>query len=450
MYDVCYSNMKIVYIPLEISGRELQAKVLLAQYLAAEGALVVIGKKKQLFQYMEIAPPGVFLSIWGAHKNFKGLYKKLSSRGFEVAVIDEEGLLTISDDYYLENSLDIETVAYVSVYFCWGKKQKDLLQEFANSKGHTSTRFIDVGNMRFDLLRPEFEDLFDTEQQSIQAKYPRCILVISSFGFARHFDGEDVYLTNLTKTGAIRSNNLLDQLKGYALFQRKNAAAFMNLTRQMCQEFPEKQIVYRPHPSERLDDLHEMSIEFPNFFVDGEYSIVPWLRSVSLTIFNYCTTGPEAQVLGVPNVAYRPFKNEKIENEIPYKNSIVFEEIAPIISYIGRSQTSSESKQSIKTPEFDEEISGLGESWSVKIVTKELLKLFSDKQVTSRSGVFDTIRSWVRINISRENRYVLHKYGQVNTASINSILSRLRKSGVEGVSAAKIGKHLYKVTKKRE
>ena len=89
-----------VYIPIEISSRELEAKVLLASYLVHKDLRVILGKKKQLIEFLNVARSGIFLSIWGAHKNFRGLYRKLKSKGHKLVVMDEEGLLTLSEQHY--------------------------------------------------------------------------------------------------------------------------------------------------------------------------------------------------------------------------------------------------------------------------------------------------------------------------------------------------------------
>ena len=44
--------------------------------------------------------------------------------------------------------------------------------------------------------------------------------------------------------------------------------------------------------------------------------------------------GPEAQIVNCPNIAYRPFKDETIEDDIPYRNTTVFESEAPLIDHI--------------------------------------------------------------------------------------------------------------------
>lgn len=440
--------MKHVYIPIEISSRELDAKLLLVSQLVRENVNVIIGKKKQLIKYMEIASPGVFLSIWGGHRNFKDLYLSLSEKGFRIAVMDEEGLITISDDHYLENSVDIETLAHIRLFFCWGAKQKKLLQNYARKKGCKKIHFVASGNVRLDLLRPNFNDLYRLQQQYIKEKYPDCLLVISSFGFARHFDGAKAYFNNLIKSGVIWNEKLHASYTNYLTFQEHNARAFLELMAKLCQAFPEKQIVYRPHPSERLDDLNYLSDKYTNFFVDREHSIIPWLRSVSFTIFNYCTTGPEAQIVGCPNISFRPFKDETVEDDIPYRNSVVFENCESLIDHICHMSSSLQNKKLMDRPQFDEEISGLGDVWAVENVAHEVLNLLEGVPTAQNASFLSRCYVWLKIWMSRETAYVMHKYGQVDIIKINKILDQLSSVGLNDLETTKIGKHIYKIGKK--
>ena len=86
----------ILYLPVEISKRELDSKILLALKAINKNFIVVIGRKSPLIEYIKNSPPGIFLSIWGAHKNFKETYKNIKSYGHKIAVMDEEGLITLS------------------------------------------------------------------------------------------------------------------------------------------------------------------------------------------------------------------------------------------------------------------------------------------------------------------------------------------------------------------
>ena len=84
-----------LYIPVEISAREIDSKLLIALKAVKNGFTVVLGRKAPLIKHVLRGKPGIFLSIWGAHKNFKSLYKDIKEKGHNIAVVDEEGLITL-------------------------------------------------------------------------------------------------------------------------------------------------------------------------------------------------------------------------------------------------------------------------------------------------------------------------------------------------------------------
>ena len=95
---------------------------------------------------MSVAEPGIFVSIWGGHANFEKLYKCLSNKGHVIVTLDEEGLITLSDEFYLTKSINLRTLEAVSTFFV-GEKQKRMLEGYASTSGNASTKFVSSGNM---------------------------------------------------------------------------------------------------------------------------------------------------------------------------------------------------------------------------------------------------------------------------------------------------------------
>ena len=113
------TSNQFLYIPIEIGARELDAKLLIAIKALNKNFTVILGRKAPLINFLKNSQPGVFLSIWGAHKNFKNLYKSIKDYGHNIAAMDEEGLITLSDSNYLRLKMDKETLSYIDVFFAW-------------------------------------------------------------------------------------------------------------------------------------------------------------------------------------------------------------------------------------------------------------------------------------------------------------------------------------------
>lgn len=92
-------SAKWLYIPVEVKVCELQAKLLLAKFAALRGYKVVIGRKSELLDAIHWLPRGIFFGMWVPY-NFAKLYKRLKNAGFATTGLDEEGLVTFSDEIY--------------------------------------------------------------------------------------------------------------------------------------------------------------------------------------------------------------------------------------------------------------------------------------------------------------------------------------------------------------
>lgn len=79
-------------------------------------------------------------------------------------------------------------------------------------------------------------------------------------------------------------------------------------------DFPQCNIVVRPHPTENQDTYREIAARCRRVHVTNEGNVVPWLRATRAVVHNGCTTGLEAFVLGVPAVSYRATIDETYDH----------------------------------------------------------------------------------------------------------------------------------------
>ena len=439
--------MTKVYIPIEISSRELDAKLLLASKLINLGFKVVIGKKKQLLEFMSVAEPGIFVSIWGGHANFEKLYKSLLNKGHVIVTLDEEGLITLSDEFYLTKSINLSTLEAVSTFFCWGEKQKRMLEGYASTSGNASTKFVSSGNIRFDLLAPEFDSLYLEDQNKIKARYSGCILLISSFGSAKHFLGAQKYLELLINDGVLVGEKQISDYRRYLEFQKKNARRFFELLERLCRDFPDRPVVYRPHPAEDFEEVGLIAKTHKNLFIDNSYSIIPWLRSSSFSVYHYCTTSLEAQILGCPSAAYRPFQDTTIEKEFVYACAHQFASPDLLVSYIKRVINGNTKPQNVaELDQLSEIISGLSGMKSADQMAANILKLKSKIQHGVKRPIKEYWLFKLKNQLKKDTGYVMHKYGSVDAKLISSKLKKLRQKKQKDLSVSMFAKHLFEIS----
>ncbi len=323
---------KWLYLPAEIKVRELHGKVLLAAAAANKGYKVVLGRKAEVSKYMPYFPKGIFLGF-GAQKNFKREYAALKKLGFSVALMDEEGLATFSDEMYKRLRLSAETLDEVSLFLAWGEKQKEVFESVTCTK---KPPVYKTGNIRFDILRPEFKHLLTKEIQSIKERFGRTILVTSSFGSCNHFDGKDRYFQALREKNILQNKDDEVFYKRYFSLKESVFKAYLEVIPQISKAFPEHTIVVRPHPSEDYSVWEEAAEENDNVKIIHEGSIHPWLLSSDAAIHHFCTTALEGFAADRPTIGYRPFKDKKVENEFVYKGSLPAETPEELLAALRR------------------------------------------------------------------------------------------------------------------
>jgi hypothetical protein len=89
---------------------------------------------------------------------------------------------------------------------------------------------------------------------------------------------------------------------------------FKTLIPALEKEFPEYNIVVRPHPTENQKIYHEIAARCQRVRITNEGNVVPWLMAAKALVHNGCTTGVEAFAMGVPAISYRVTINEDIDD----------------------------------------------------------------------------------------------------------------------------------------
>lgn len=138
--------VKIIYLPIELSARELEAKVLLATHLLQRGFNVVIGQQWELYNQIPFLPPGVFL--FKSHNKLHQSAMKVAKKfNFFVSALEEETLSGCSDRNIEKNS-SIDLYSICDLILTPGEFEKSFHVKKSN-KNNISI----VGNPRADILK---------------------------------------------------------------------------------------------------------------------------------------------------------------------------------------------------------------------------------------------------------------------------------------------------------
>jgi surface carbohydrate biosynthesis protein len=308
-----------IYLPIEVKARELEGKMLLALEASKRGHTVVIGKKQDSLNLAVAGklPPGIVhdKSLTPGEYKIRN-FEKLKKHGHAITAQDEEsGLLDESFDKFAKQRFSEETISLTDRVFAWGKHDasslKRIYPEYAD-------RIVETGSPRVDFWRQEFAPYFSLEKERSRP----FLLVASNFGFP--IDENPFW----NKVARLRGAGYFDRDPDMEQFMYENSAyqyrllyRFIEAIRKLSDDFPQIDIVVRPHPVESLDAWNKLMGEYKNVFIERKGTISRLIRHSFLLMHNGCTSALEASVSNTPRVAYRPIPHE-IEREIPNETSI--------------------------------------------------------------------------------------------------------------------------------
>ncbi len=278
-----------LYLPIEVKVRELDAKLLLSYYAVRQGYQVIIGDLPLVAKAAANYQSGIYFAKGGPKGFRKRMVTNAIQHGQTVVELDEEGLL-IEKNKYIRDRMRKDTLKLVEHEYCWGEYQKQIITD---TYPDMADKCHVVGNPRFDLLKPKFQEVYQDEVKSLQQQYGDFILINTRFSLYNAAKGkkETVFVQHIK-----------------ALYQ-----SFLEMIKQTARHFPHLNIVIRPHPAENFNSYWRMFQKISNIHVVHEGAINKWLLAAKIVIHNGCTSGIEAFLLDKPVIAYLPFDTEEIE-----------------------------------------------------------------------------------------------------------------------------------------
>ncbi len=301
----------MVLLPIETQSRELDAKLLLACYLAKAGMPTVVGSRQVMHENIASLPGGIYLA-----KDFRRpslrLFRILKDRGCPILAWDEEGVVFYNRELYHRRRIDAETLGHVEELFAWNDENRALL---ANAPGYNNAAIHVTGNPRTDLLLPKLRSIFDEDVKSLRERFGKFVLINTNFGRVN-----PAVVTGAQKNNpdrGIEDPELAEFVRESLEFKKKIFERFQSLVPELSRAFPDVRIIIRPHVAENYDTWRDAANAHDNVYVLHEGNVYPWLIASEAVIQNGCTTGVEAFLLDRPVISYRPIVSDPHELRLP-------------------------------------------------------------------------------------------------------------------------------------
>lgn len=303
----------IILIPIEIKVREFLPKMILI------GELLKIKKKVTIYFYRGRS----FLRLVKKMKDVIffdkslsetkiGFHKEILKKNFIIS-LDEEGPIYNWDQLTRKARLPKKIISKVSRIFLWGDYEKKFLTK--------KVKILASGHPKYDLLKKRyFNKIFLKETNYIKRYFNNYIFVSSSF-MQDVEGGHENYLRYLKKAykGKSRKKNY-DQFLKYQKNDNENYMELIKLTVGLAKKYPNKTIVFRPHPSQDEDIVRsKFPKKFKNLKIIRKFQITPWINLCDIFIHAHCTTSYEAAILNKKIITL--IKNKNTEHKY---NSLKF------------------------------------------------------------------------------------------------------------------------------
>lgn len=295
-----------LYIIVEISSREFDAKTFLACCAAVEGFDVVIGEENMMRRLAVLEPPGIYYDK-SLHTQYPALHRHLKRLGHRIIVNDDEGFI-FNTKSYRNHSLTQSACDGVDLHLTWGQHQQTVVEDYLPALGDKS---VPVGNVRMDLLRKELRPFLQPQAEALKEKWGRIVLINSRASVVNHTDGA-AHIERLMQSGESGPSDLL---RRYVAWDSEVFRSFQDMIPIVCERFPERSFIIRPHPAEDMRVWEEIDEKIENAHLVREGNVQDWILASEMVIVQHgCSTAAETLLLDVPCVSYLPVKDIMIEH----------------------------------------------------------------------------------------------------------------------------------------
>jgi surface carbohydrate biosynthesis protein len=290
----------IAYLPIEYRSREFDGKLALAVALVRRGVTVVIGQQWAMYNNFANLPQGVvlFKSQNMIHHPAMALAAKA---GHIVLSLEEESMALTSKEAIVRNCPP-STYQYTHFLLTTGEVERQAHIE----AGCPPNKLVVTGNPRIDVLKPEYRSFHKEDIARLHADHGQFVLINTNFGIKNSkWESIEAVRNIEIKAGSLNPSDP-ESVRGFdtmVAWEDLNSRGIFSIVSAIAEDFKEKIVVVRPHPSESLQRVVDQYAHVPNVRVIHQGSHVPWTLAADILIHTSCTTGMEAAIAGKTSVS---------------------------------------------------------------------------------------------------------------------------------------------------
>ncbi|WP_041369872.1 surface carbohydrate biosynthesis protein [Methylovorus glucosotrophus] len=343
------SHQRIIFLPVEIVERELDAKLLVALEALERGYIVYIGHYWNLPDIAKKVNGGFYLYKAMTDYRAKNLFLPLLHNSVRSGVLDEEGLIFPSLDYYVRTRIgNGDAIPVLTKIYSWGAVQSEFVEK-KFSIDHS--KMVVSGNPRIDLLRRPYNKIYTARAAAINEKHGEFVLVNTNFGPGNYSPNFGfTYHEHMRYFGRISTPEEDAYYSERTKYFENLFFEYIEMVKQLAKNISPVKVIVRPHPVEDHEHWRRLLSDSPNVEVIFEGSAIDWIVASKCLIHTGCTTGVEAFVLGKPIFRYNPNLRLDMESELPNNLGVENTSIQELISRVsdlldGKSQNSVSDEQ---------------------------------------------------------------------------------------------------------
>jgi len=273
--------------------RDLAGIVLTALDLCHRGATCyLVPHNLESREIWALAPDFVLLNFFRPGND--QLARRMAEAGIQFGLLDTEGgVLTSLDGYQDSLWADRALLKKASCVCMWGPK---IAQYSISERLFEPAQVVVTGCPRFDYYHPRLSDVM-RQTGKRPAKNGKLILLNTNFTVAnpRFASPQAEADTLINHFGMDRGEVLrMQQVEARAV------DAMADLANRLSRDFPDANVILRPHPFERRE-TYEEKLENPSGLeVNQSGAVQEWILQAAAVIQRGCSTAVEAGFAGVP------------------------------------------------------------------------------------------------------------------------------------------------------